>query len=142
MTGDAVKAAEVFQKTVREAELRAAHGEPPADRLWFFRSARDRCLDASEVGLQAEAVEFEQHDISALAPQQLAQLDCDQLAIWISAAPEPQRSALALFYLDEFNLRELLSILGLKVTELAALLSSARRQFQAWLNATVPAEEG
>jgi DNA-directed RNA polymerase specialized sigma24 family protein len=142
MTGDAGKAGEVFQKTVREAELRAAHGEPPADRLWFFRSARDRCLDASEAGLQAEAVEFEEHELSPAAPQQLAQLDCDQLAIWISSAPEPQRAALALFYLDEFNLRELLSILGLKVTELAALLSSARRQFQAWLNATLPAEEG
>ena len=141
MTGDASKAVGVFQKTVREAELRAAHGEPPADRLWFFRSARDRCLDASEVGLQAEAVEFEEHELSSMAPAQLGRLDVEQLAIWISAAPEPQRSALALFYLDEFSLRDLLSIMGLKVTELADLLSSSRRQFQAWLNATLPSEE-
>jgi DNA-directed RNA polymerase specialized sigma24 family protein len=141
MTGDANKAGEVFQKTVREAKLRADHGEPPADRLWFFRSARDRCLDACEAGLQCEAAELEEHEISPSASVQLARLDVDQLAIWISAAPEPQRSALALFYLDEFSLRELLSMLGLKVSELADLLSSARRQFQAWLNATLPPEE-
>jgi DNA-directed RNA polymerase specialized sigma24 family protein len=141
MTGEASKAGEVFQKTVREAELRAAHGEPPADRLWFFCSARDRCLDASEAGLQAEAVEMEEHEISPSALAQVERLNVDQLAIWISAAPEPQRSALALFYLDEFSLRDLLSILGLKVGELADLLSNARRQFQAWLNATLPSEE-
>ena len=141
MTGEANKAGEVFQKTVREAQLRIAHGEPPADRLWFFRSARDRCLDACEAGLQAEAVEMEEHEISPSASGQVERLTVDQLAIWISAAPEPQRSALALFYLDEFSLRDLLSILGLKVGELADLLSSARRQFQAWLNATLPSEE-
>ena len=141
MTGDASRAGEVFQKTVREAELRAAHGESPADRLCFFRSARDRCLDACEAGLQAEAVELEEHEISPSVSAQLGRLEVDQLAIWISAAPEPQRSALALFYLDEFSLRELLSMLGLKVSELADLLSSARRQFQAWLNATLPPEE-
>jgi len=33
-----------------------------------------------------------------------------QLAIWISAATDPQRSALALFYLDEFDYREILDI--------------------------------
>ena len=141
MTGDPGKAQEVFQKTLREAELRAAHGEPAADRLWFFRSARDRCLDASERDMQAEAVEMEEHEISPAVSAQLAHLDVDQLAIWISAAPEPQRSAIALFYLDEFNLRELMSILGLKIPELAHSLSSARRQFQAWLNASFPLEE-
>ncbi len=41
----------------------------------------------------------------ARGPVQIEQLEPDQLAVWISAAPEPQRSALALFYLDEFSLR-------------------------------------
>ena len=45
-------------------------------------------------------------------PSQIAQLDPSQLAIWISGAPDPQRTALALFYLDEFDYREILELAG------------------------------
>ena len=70
-----------------------------------------------------------------------AQLDPTQLAIWISAAPDPQRTALALFYLDEFDHQEVLALTELKTAELANLIADGRQQFQAWLNATVPPEE-
>jgi DNA-directed RNA polymerase specialized sigma24 family protein len=61
-----------------------------------------------------------------------------QLAVWISAAPDPQRSALALFYLDEFDYRDILDIADLKLTELSHLLSTGRRQLQAWLDSKFP----
>jgi len=141
MTGDASKAQEAFQDTVREAALRSARDEPPPDRLWFFRDARWRCIAVSEQGLQAEPGMLEETEISPAAPMQIEQLDPDQLAVWISAAPEPQRSALALFYLDEFSLREMLAVLEMKAGELSDLISSGRRQFQAWLDATTPYAE-
>jgi DNA-directed RNA polymerase specialized sigma24 family protein len=90
-----------------------------------------------EQGIQAEAGMLEEAEISPSAPAQIAQLDPTQLALWISAAPEPQRSALALFYLDEFSLAELLSILDLKAAELSNLICSGRRQFQSWLDSTI-----
>ena len=142
MTGDASKAQEAFQDTVREAALRSARDEPPPDRLWFFRDARWRCLALGEQGLQAEPGMMEEADISPYAPMQIAQLSPDQLGVWISAAPEPQRSALALFYLDEFTTAEILSLLEIKIGEFSSLVSSARRQFQAWLDATTPHYEG
>ena len=142
MTGDAAKAQEAFQDTVREAAVRSARDEPPPDRLWFFRDARWRCLAVTEEGLQAEPGMLEEAEISPVAPMQIEQLEPDQLGVWISAAPEPQRSALALFYLDEFSLGELLSLLEIKANEFAALISSARRQFQAWLDATTPYYQG
>ena len=138
MTGDAVKAGEVFQTTLREAALRAAQGEPPADRLWFFRDARWRCLIASEQGLQPEHGTMEEHEVAPHAPAQIAELHPEQLAIWISGAPDPQRSALAAYYLDEFSLREMLTLLELKPAELSTIVTSGRRQFQAWLDATNP----
>ena len=141
MTGDAGKAQEAFQNTVREAALRSARDEPPPDRLWFFRDARWRCLAVCEEGLQAEPGMLEETEISPAGPMQIEQLDPDQLAVWISAAPEPQRSALSLFYLDEFSLREMLALLELKAGELSELISSGRRQFQAWLDATTPYHE-
>ncbi|MEP6686546.1 MAG: sigma-70 family RNA polymerase sigma factor [Verrucomicrobiota bacterium] len=140
MTGDGGKAQEAFQSTVREAARRTAEGEPPPDRFWFFREARWRCLAVGDEGIQAEDVEMEEVELSADAAEQLAQLDGNQLAIWIAGAPEPQRTALALFYLDEFDHRELRALLGIKTIELSALLARARRQFQAWLDAVVQIE--
>jgi DNA-directed RNA polymerase specialized sigma24 family protein len=141
MLGDAPRAQEVFEAIMHDAALRAAQGELPKDRLWLFNDARWRCLEVSEAGLQAEPVEVEEHEIASTAPSQIAQLDPYQLAIWISAAPDPQRSALALFYLDEFDHEELLTLTELKTAELAKLIANARQEFQAWLNAALPPEE-
>jgi RNA polymerase sigma-70 factor (ECF subfamily) len=140
MTGDTAKAQEAFQETVREAAVRVARDEPPPDRLWFFRDARWRCLGVTEEGIQAEPGMMEEAEISPVASKQIDRLEPNQLAVWISAAPEPQRSALALFYLDEFSLREMLELLEVKAGELSELISSGRRQFQAWLDATTPYE--
>jgi DNA-directed RNA polymerase specialized sigma24 family protein len=141
MLGDAAKALEIFQAIMHDAALRAASGELPKDRLWLMRDARFRCLEASESGLQAEEVEMEEHEIDPSGPGQIAKLEPNHLAIWISAAPDPQRSALALFYLDEFDHGELLALTELKTAELGKLIGDGRQQFQAWLNATVPHEE-
>ncbi len=141
MLADASKAEEVFHATLRQAAQNSAAGEPPRDRLWFFRDARWRCLEAGEQGLQAEDVELEEEQIAPSASAQIEKLEPAQLAIWIAAASDPQRTALALFYLDEFNDAELLSVCELKPVELAKLLSEGRHQFQAWLNATMPVTE-
>jgi len=141
MLADARKAQEVFHATLRDAAQQSANGEPPRDRLWFFRDARWRCLEAGEQGLQAEDVDLELEELATWASSQIEKLDPTQLAIWISGAPEPQRTALALFYLDEFDHRELLSVSELKPAELAKFLSQGRQQFQAWLNATIPVAE-
>lgn len=142
MTGDARKAQEVFHATLREAALRSSNGETPSDPFWLYRDARTRCLEASEGGLQAEEdIDLDENDLSPAAPAQIKKLDPNQLAIWVSAAPEPQRTALALFYLNEFDHEEILDVSEMKLSDLSRLLAQARRQFQAWLNATVPQEE-
>ncbi len=138
MTGEAAKAQDIFQDTVREAAFLAANGEPPPDRLWFFREARWRCLDVVAHGVQPEQGTNEGCEISQQVADQIEQLEPEQLAIWISAAPEPQRSILALYYLDEFTYREMMSMLGLKLYDLSRAIASGRREFQAWLNTTVP----
>jgi DNA-directed RNA polymerase specialized sigma24 family protein len=140
MTGEETHAQQIFQDTVREAAFLAANGEAPPDRFWFFREARWRCLAAAAKAVQPEAGSNETAELSDQAPEQIAQLEPEQVAVWISGAPEPQRSALALYYLDAFSYREILSITGLKLNELATAIASGRREFQAWLNATAPVE--
>lgn len=138
MLADATKAQEIFRATLREAARLAVDGEAPRDRLWFFRNARWRCLEAGEQGLQAENVDFKQGELADWAPSQIEKLEPEQFAIWISAAPDPQRTALSLFYLNEFSYRDLLSLTELKPPELSKLLGNGRREFQAWLDATFP----
>lgn len=134
MLGDPVKAQEVFHATLREAAQRAAHGELPDEPFWLFRDARWRCLQMSETDVQAEPLEMEEQEISSDASSQIERLEPAQLAVWISSAPDPQRTALALHYLDEFDYREILDLAELKLGELSRLLERGRRQFQAWLH--------
>ena len=138
MLGDSRKAQEVFQATLREAAASAAHGDVPREPFWLFREARWRCLEESKTDLQAEPLEMEEYEITPEASLQIEQLEPAQLAIWISSAPEPQRTALALFYLNEFDYGEILDLADLKLSELSRLLVTGRRQFQAWLNMMAP----
>ncbi len=138
MLGDSRKAQEVFHTTLREAALRAAEGELPKEPFWLFHDARWRCLEATKTDLQPESFEIDEHEIDPGAASQIEQLDPAQLAIWISAAPDPQRTALALFYLDEFDYTEILEIAELKLTTLSRCLAKGRRQLQAWLDAKHP----
>jgi DNA-directed RNA polymerase specialized sigma24 family protein len=135
MLGDSRNAQEVFNTTLREAAVRAAQGELPKEPFWLFREARWRCLEASKTDLQPESLKIDEHDIAPQAASQIKPLEPAQLAIWISAAPDPQRTALALFYLDEFDYLEILDIAELKLSTLSRCLAQGRRQLQAWLDA-------
>lgn len=134
MTGDSGRAIDAFQKTLREAALLASRDQLPSDRLWCFHEARHQCLELVKNDLQPEATKIAEEPIAPDAVARVAQLDSEQLAAWISAAPEPQRSALAFFYLNEFSHREMQNLLDVKMSELASLISHGRSQFQAWLN--------
>ena len=138
MLGDSSKAQEVFHTTLHEATLRAAQGQLPKEPFWLFRDARWRCLQATKAELQPEPLKLDEHDLAPQATSQIERLDSSQLAIWISSAPEPQRTALALFYLNEFEYDEILDLAELKLAELSRLLAQGRRQLQAWMNAKFP----
>ena len=134
MTGNATRAIEAFQKTLREAALLAGRGQLPPDRLWSFHEARHQCLESTRADVQPETAVMAEEPIASDAAERVAQLDPGQLAAWIAGAPEPQRSALAFFYLNEFSHREMQNLLDVKMNELASLISHGRSQFQAWLN--------
>ena len=60
MTGDEHKAQAAFQETIRAAASHSAEGEPPNDRMWFYREARWRCLAAGAHGVQPEDMEIDE----------------------------------------------------------------------------------
>jgi DNA-directed RNA polymerase specialized sigma24 family protein len=133
VTGETGKALEAFQNTVREAALLASRGQLPDDRLWCFHEARHQCVGLTRGDLKPEPIATHEEPIAADAATRVLQLAPEQLAVWISSAPEPQRSALAFFYVNEFSHREMQNLLDIKMNELASLISQGRSQFQAWL---------
>lgn len=139
VTDDSDKALQGFQNTLREAALLASRGQLPADRLWSFHEARHQCQLLTKDDVQPERTIMPEEPIAPDAAARVAQLEPGQLAAWISAAPEPQRSALAFFYLNEFTHREMQNLLDIKMNELAILISRGRSQFQAWLNSVTEA---
>jgi DNA-directed RNA polymerase specialized sigma24 family protein len=142
MLGDSRKAQEVFHTTLREAAQRAAQGQLPQEPFWLFRDARWRCLEFEKDELRPEPLKLDEHDLSSNAASQIQRLEPAQLAIWISAAPEPQRTALALLYLDDFDYREILDLAEVKLSELSRCLAQGRRQLQAWLDSKFPETRG
>jgi DNA-directed RNA polymerase specialized sigma24 family protein len=138
-TGDAAKALEAFQITLREAASLSARRQLPDDRFWCFHQARHQCILIAQNDVQPESSKLPEEAIAPGAAELVAHLEPTQLAVWIAAAPEPQRSALAYFYLNEFSHREMQNLLDLKRDELAELIAHGRTQFQAWLN-TVAAD--
>ena len=134
MTGDTAKALEAFQNTLREAALLAARRQLPEDRLWCFHEARHQCVQITEKDVQPESSELAEEAIAPDAPGRVVHLEPPQLAAWLSTAPEPQRSALAFFSLNDFSHRGMHNLLDVQLQGLASLISHGRAQFQAWLN--------
>ena len=125
MLGDLRKAQEVFQ-TRRCAKRLCGPHKGNCRRIRFGFSARraGAVLEASKMDLQPEPLRIDEHDIAPQAASQIEQLEPAQLAIWISAAPDPQRTALALFYLDEFDYFEILDIAELKLSDPSRCLAT------------------
>ena len=160
MTGEARKAQEAFHGTLRAAASSASNGQAPTDPLWFYRDARWRCLELSEHGLQPEDVDLPEEELAlaqdsyvlgasiALSSSQafsassrdpflFADIEVGD-EIDVASVLDPQRTALALFYMDQFDYREICELAKIRLSDLSRLLAQARRQFQAWLNATIP----
>ena len=56
------------------------------------------------------------------------------LAQSFHSLPEPERSALAMFYLELFDVEQIAQVLGLALEELSPVLDRGRRQLESLLN--------
>lgn len=98
------------------AQLRCAHGR----NRWLAAEVRRRCLASETAGINNDIATSRvesRHDIPDVS-QQFASL------------PEPQRTALALFYVNLFDAEEIAQFLHLNLDQLAALLAAGRTELQ------------
>jgi RNA polymerase sigma-70 factor (ECF subfamily) len=128
-----------------EAALVAAFGEAEEHlgqmrsedqrRVWLAMHIRRHCL-AREQGAEAKAPRL-LREVSGEGVPEVLKIEAYILAQRFQRLPEPERSALALFYLDLFEVSEIASFLQMKLEDLGALLGRARGRLQDSLRAAV-----
>jgi DNA-directed RNA polymerase specialized sigma24 family protein len=129
-----------------EAALGAAFGEAEEHlgqmrsedqrRAWLAMHIRRLCLAQEKAsGVKAPRL---LRDASGEGVPEVLTIEAYILAQRFHRLPEPERSALALFYLDLFEVSEIASLLQMKLEDLGAVLGRARGHLQDALRAAEP----
>lgn len=111
-------------ETLRDVEEQLGELRHEANRqAWLASRIRERCLRENSGGGQPVPRLLRAEEADEVLP-----IEAFIVAQHISTLPEPERSALALFYSDLFTAEEIAMVLKVNVEELAELLSRARQQ--------------
>jgi DNA-directed RNA polymerase specialized sigma24 family protein len=131
LTGDLDVAQEIMAGTLRDAAARLEEMRGDDRRCAsFIARLRERCLRENAANPR---------DIPRLVrtgeePREVLAIEAYIVAQRFSTLPEPERSALALFYLDLLDVPQIAALLGFSLEELAATLGRARTHLHAALH--------
>jgi DNA-directed RNA polymerase specialized sigma24 family protein len=140
LAGDVYSAQQLLATCLADAEahideLRGAERR----RWWMARRMRQQCLAK---GAEMDPLPAAPRLIREVAPDdssiEVLKIEAYIVAQRFHQLPEPERSALALFYLDLFAVEEIAELLGLTLEELASVLTSARALLKSGLRTAEP----
>lgn len=133
LTGNIQTAEKVMAETLREVEGQLAQFRNETSRqAWLATRIRERCLKLSA---ETEPAPRLLREDGGDAKCEVLLIEAYLFAQRFHRLPEPERSALALFYLDFFTVEEIAKLLKLHEDELAATLGRARQHLQEQLRA-------
>jgi DNA-directed RNA polymerase specialized sigma24 family protein len=131
LTGQISKAEKVMADTLNQAggELTQIRNET-SRRAWFATRIRERCLGDENA---PTAPRLLREDETEARPLEVLEIEAYLIAQRFAQLPEPDRSALALFYLDCFTNDEIAKLLKLHPHDFADALGRARTQLETLL---------
>lgn len=122
LTGNIKTAEQIMADTLRDVREQLGELRHEASRqAWLASRIRQRCLRENAGGGQPVRRLLRADEDDGLLP-----IEAFIVAQQVSTLPEPERSALALFYTELFSADEIGKILKVNIEELAGLLSRAR----------------
>ena len=137
LTGDHRVAEKIMAETLHEAEGQLAELRKLASRqAWLVQRIRERCLRENAVN-ENEVPRLLRAPADAGERREILTIEAFIVAQRFSTLPEPERSALALFYLDLFEPAEIARLLKLPIEELAATLGRGRAQLSEAMQGTL-----
>lgn len=141
LTGHPGTAEQVLAATLAEADAHVGQVRRASDRqAWVVQRIRERCLKMDESAPLA-APQLPPTDPPADGQPLLLKSGSSLLARRFHTLPEPERSALALFYLDLISVGEIAEVLKMNVETLAETLAAARRLLGHALRAATRGED-
>lgn len=108
------------------AQIRSETGR----RAWFVARIRECCLGDEAAAPSAPRLLRHEDEVR---PVEVLEIEAYLVAQRFAQLPEPERSALALFYLDSFSNEDIAKLLKLHPHDLADTLGRARTQLQGLL---------
>jgi DNA-directed RNA polymerase specialized sigma24 family protein len=98
-------------------------------QAWLVARIREKCLKNNESTAPA-APRLVRDDSDAVEKPAVLKIEAFLLAQRFHLLPEPERSALALFYLDFFTVEQIAELLKMEVEGLSDTLGAARQLLQ------------
>jgi DNA-directed RNA polymerase specialized sigma24 family protein len=136
LTGNAKSAQQVMADTLSEVESQLSQFRNATGRqAWLATHIRERCLENNKSAPPSAPRLLREETDSGTRPELLG-IEAFLMAQRFHLLPEPERSALALFYLELFSVEEIAEILKMDVDVLSDTLGAARELLQKSLAAT------
>jgi DNA-directed RNA polymerase specialized sigma24 family protein len=135
LTGSIKTAEQVMADTLAEVATQVAQVRNETGRqAWFVQRIRERCLKNNESAPPA-APRLNRTNSTAGEKPRVLKIEAFLLAQRFHTLPEPERSALALFYLDFFTIAEIAELLKMSIETLSETLDAARKLLEHSLRA-------
>lgn len=130
LTGHAKSAEKVMAETLADVEAHVAQFRNETSRhAWLATRIRERCLKNNEAAPPA-APRLLRDDSETGEKPEVLKIEAFLLAQRFHMLPEPERSALALFYLEFFTVEEIAQVLKMDVELLSDTIGAARQLLQ------------
>lgn len=126
LTGNAKSAEQVMAETLAEVEAQLSQIRNETSRqAWLATHIRQRCLENNK-SAPPVAPRLVRDDTDSGTQPEILKIEAFLLAQRFHLLPEPERSALALFYLDLFSPEEIAELLEMDIHALSDTLGAAR----------------
>lgn len=126
LTGSIRTAELVMAETLAEVAFQLSQVRSETGRqAWFVQRIREHCLKNNESSPPVAPPPDLTDDVPGEGPR-VPKIEAFPLAQRFHALPEPERSALALFYLDFFTIPEIAELLKMSAETLAETLAAGR----------------
>lgn len=136
LTGGSDLAGRALDAVLSDCERRIDQIRDESHRVaWLVSRLRQSCMETTAASVESpqEAQLSVRCGDSGSSDHGLPP-DAVILAQRFQSLPEPERSALALFYLELFDVEQIAQVLGLPLEELSPVLDRGRRQIESLLN--------
>ena len=127
LTGSSKAAEQVMADTLAEVETQLGEFRCETNRqAWLATRIRDRCLHNNGSSTPAPRLLRAEEEVRDGGRAEILQIEAYLVAQRFHQLPEPERSALALFYLELFSVSEIGRLMKMKADQLTETLARAR----------------